>query len=277
MCLAWKPDLNTSKTSLSRGMCVWYWNWRDFPCQLSMACYCPVWLRWYLSGVNHLWWLWLNNWLLLQMERRNLWAEKMAEAWLDGMLRILVSFLPESARNFWHCGQKRENYNKFPYTQMVALLHFSSWTPIGENILDHGSVASVARPSWEACWPLWGSGWLGMLVSHSLKRKMVVEILCLGLGCGSVRWEAWSKKVLIAQNRCQACGTVAGDLNPQVAGDISILFESLDFIWKICCSFGILLQLPILRIVIWLSKLCLEFLLQPHVLQVLFENRAWIS
>jgi hypothetical protein len=38
-----------------------------------------------------------------------------------------------------------------------------------------------------------------------------------------------------------------------------------------------LLQLPILRIVIWLSKLCLEFLLQPHVLQVLFENRAWIS
>ncbi len=50
MCPAWKPDLNTSKTSLSRGMCVWYWNWRKFPCQLSMACCCPIWLRWYLSG-----------------------------------------------------------------------------------------------------------------------------------------------------------------------------------------------------------------------------------
>ncbi len=50
LCLAWKPDLNTFKTSLSRGMCVWYWNWRNFPCQLSMACCCPIWLRWYLSG-----------------------------------------------------------------------------------------------------------------------------------------------------------------------------------------------------------------------------------
>jgi len=66
---------------------------------------------------------------------------------LDGMLCILVSFLPESARNSWHCGQKRENYNRFPHTQMVAHLHPLSWTPIGENVLDHGSVASVARPS----------------------------------------------------------------------------------------------------------------------------------
>jgi hypothetical protein len=53
---------------------------------------------------------------------------------------------------------------------------------------------------------------------------MVVESLCLGLGCSSVRWEAWSKKVLIAQNRCQACGRVAGDLNPEVAGDLNPQF-----------------------------------------------------
>lgn len=43
--------------------------------------------------VNHLWWLWLKNWLLLQMERRNLWPEKMAKHdWMECCASLFHSY-----------------------------------------------------------------------------------------------------------------------------------------------------------------------------------------